>query len=72
MEPVAGTGKGGPRPPLPSSTGRQPLDFEALYEEHFSFVWRTARRLGVPERAADDVVQDVFLVLHRRLDDYDG
>jgi RNA polymerase sigma-70 factor (ECF subfamily) len=49
----------------------EPLDFDALYDEHFAFVWRTARRLGVPETAADDVVQDVFLVIHRRQDDYD-
>jgi RNA polymerase sigma-70 factor (ECF subfamily) len=49
-----------------------PLDFDAVYEEHFAFAWRTARRLGVPEAAADDVVQDVFLVVHRRLADYDG
>jgi RNA polymerase sigma-70 factor (ECF subfamily) len=50
----------------------EPLDFDALYDEHFDFVWRTARRLGVPEVAADDVVQDVFVVVHRRLGDYDG
>jgi RNA polymerase sigma-70 factor, ECF subfamily len=46
--------------------------FDAVYEEHFAFVWRTARRLGVPESAADDVVQDTFVVLHRRLAEYDG
>jgi RNA polymerase sigma-70 factor (ECF subfamily) len=51
---------------------RGQLDFDALYEEHFPLVWRTARRLGVPESAAADVVQDVFLVVHRRLADYDG
>jgi RNA polymerase sigma-70 factor (ECF subfamily) len=28
--------------------------------------------MGVPESAADDVVQNAFLVIHRRLDDYDG
>jgi RNA polymerase sigma-70 factor (ECF subfamily) len=46
--------------------------FPVLYEEHFELVWRTARRLGIPEPSADDVVQDVFLVLHRRLAEYDG
>lgn len=46
--------------------------FEDVYEEHFDLVWRTARRLGVPESAVDDVVQDAFLVLHRRLPEYDG
>jgi len=58
--------------PAPPCAGVGSLDFCAVYEEHFAFVWRTARRLGVPEGAADDVVQDVFLVVHRRLHDYDG
>lgn len=46
--------------------------FEEIYEEYFDLVWRVARRLGVPESAAEDVVQDTFIVLHRRLRDYDG
>jgi RNA polymerase sigma-70 factor (ECF subfamily) len=46
--------------------------FEQVYEASFDFVYRNARRLGVPESAADDVVQEVFLVLHRRLPEYDG
>lgn len=46
--------------------------FDEIYEEHFDFVWRTARRLGVPASAAADAAQDVFLVLHRRLPDFDG
>lgn len=57
------------------SEGERPRvrpSFDAVYEEHFDFVWRTARRLGVPESAADDVVQDTFVVLHRRLAEYDG
>ena len=46
--------------------------FAELYEEHFDFVWRAARRLGVPEASAEDAVQDSFVVLHRRLVEYDG
>jgi RNA polymerase sigma-70 factor (ECF subfamily) len=46
--------------------------FEQVYEEFFDFVYRNARRLGVPPSAADDVVQEVFVVLHRRLPEYDG
>jgi RNA polymerase sigma-70 factor (ECF subfamily) len=48
------------------------LDFERLYDEHVDFVWRSARRLGVSELAVDDVVQQTFLVVHRRLDDFEG
>ena len=47
-------------------------EFHVLYEEHFDLVWHTARRLGVPEASIDDVMQDVFLILHRRRDEYDG
>ncbi len=46
--------------------------FERVYDEFFDFVYRNARRLGVPPSAADDVVQEVFVVLHRRLAEYDG
>ena len=46
------------------------LVFESLYEEQFAFVWRTVRALGVPSAAVDDAVQEVFIVLHRRIPDY--
>ncbi len=65
-----------PRTPTPGASlpvpWNAPPDFDAVYDEHFALAWRTARRLGVPESAADDVVQDAFLVVHRRLADYDG
>jgi RNA polymerase sigma-70 factor, ECF subfamily len=48
------------------------LAFEGIYEQHVDFVWRSARRLGVDELAADDVVQQVFLVVHRRLGEFEG
>ncbi|EDM74559.1 hypothetical protein PPSIR1_29153 [Plesiocystis pacifica SIR-1] len=43
-----------------------------IYREHFAFVHRSLRRLGVPEHALDDACQDVFLVAARRLDDFEG
>ncbi|MEZ4297168.1 MAG: sigma-70 family RNA polymerase sigma factor [Polyangiaceae bacterium] len=39
----------------------------ALQEEHFEFLWRSLRRLGVPESDVDDAVQQVFLVAARRV-----
>jgi RNA polymerase sigma-70 factor, ECF subfamily len=42
-----------------------------VYRTHVDFVWRIVRRIGVPEEVVDDVVHDVFLVVQRRLDDYD-
>jgi RNA polymerase sigma-70 factor (ECF subfamily) len=54
--------------------GAAPADavpsFAAVYEAHVRFVWRTLRRLGVPDKDCDDAVQDVFLVVHRRLTDF--
>ena len=48
------------------------LHVEDIYETHFDFVWRTARRLGTPEAQLDDVVQEVFLVVQRRLPSFEG
>lgn len=42
-----------------------------LFREHADFVFRVVRRLGVADRDADDVVQEVFLVVHRRIGDYE-
>jgi len=48
------------------------LDFTSVYDQQFGFVWRSLRRLGVPERLLDDAAQDVFIVVHRRLRDFEG
>ena len=58
-----------PRPAHQPGAG---YNFTEVYEDYFSFVWRTVRRLGVAERSLDDAVQDVFLVVHRRLADFEG
>ncbi len=47
-------------------------EFREIYDQHFDFVYRSARRLGVPERSLDDAAQDVFLVVHRRLEGFEG
>jgi RNA polymerase sigma-70 factor (ECF subfamily) len=45
----------------------EPISLEVVYDAHFDFVWRSARRLGVPSAAIDDVVQEVFVIVHRKL-----
>lgn len=45
----------------------EPLVFAEVYDRAFPWVWRAARRLGVPTSSLDDVVQDVFVVVHRKL-----
>ena len=41
--------------------------FKAVYVQYFEFVWMSARRLGVDAAAMDDVVQEVFIVIHSKL-----
>jgi len=41
--------------------------FKAVYEQHFAFVWSSTRRFGVMPAAMDDVVQEVFMVIHGKL-----
>jgi RNA polymerase sigma-70 factor (ECF subfamily) len=48
------------------------MNFRELYDEHFRFVWRSLRRLGVPESDVADAVQDVFMVVYRRLSEFEG
>src|SRR5882724_13016294 len=42
-----------------------------VFSAHADFVWRSLRRLGVPAADVDDALQEVFLVVHRRLADYE-
>jgi RNA polymerase sigma-70 factor (ECF subfamily) len=51
---------------------KQVPSFDDLYRAQFAYVWRTLRRLGVPERDVEDVTHDVFVVVNRRLPDYDA
>lgn len=49
---------------------RVSLDFDSVYAEHFDFVWRNLRRLGVPESTLRDASQEVFLVVYRRIGEF--
>jgi RNA polymerase sigma-70 factor, ECF subfamily len=48
------------------------LHFREVYDEHFAFVWRSLRRLGIREDDASDLVQEVFVVVHRKLCEFEG
>jgi RNA polymerase sigma-70 factor, ECF subfamily len=49
-----------------------PPDLAAVYEAHFRYVWRCLRSLGAPDAQLDDALQDVFVVVQRRLPEFDG
>jgi RNA polymerase sigma-70 factor (ECF subfamily) len=71
-----------PSPPLRSSLaavgardvalGAAPASFDELYREYLPFVWRTVRRLGASDSAIEDVVQEIFVAVHRSLDTFEG
>lgn len=44
--------------------------FRALYDAHVAFVWRNLRRLGVMDRDVEDKCQEVFVVAHRRFEEF--
>lgn len=61
-----------PETAAPCRHSLTPHDFSRVYAEHAPQVWRVLRRLGVPESEVSDATQDVFLVVHRRLPEFEG
>jgi RNA polymerase sigma-70 factor (ECF subfamily) len=63
---------------VPHSSNKAPAEgpevpsLRAIFDEYSSFVWRTLKHLGVPERDIEDVCQEVFLVVHRKLAGFEG
>jgi RNA polymerase sigma-70 factor, ECF subfamily len=43
-----------------------------VYDAYAPFVWRSLQRMGVPESDLEDALQEVFIVVHRKLDQYDA
>ena len=64
-----------PRADHPLGVGSRPAAdadrdlFRKAFEEHARFVWRALLGLGVADADAADASQQVFVVLHGRLDD---
>jgi RNA polymerase sigma-70 factor (ECF subfamily) len=57
-------------PARPVTADRDRLS--SMFHHHYEFVWRSVRRLGVPEDAVDDAAQEVFVVASRKLDAIDA
>lgn len=49
-----------------------PPSLAHLYAQYFRYVWRCLRSLGVRDGALDDAIQDVFVVVQKKLPDFDG
>jgi RNA polymerase sigma-70 factor (ECF subfamily) len=57
-----------PRPAVAPIREAEPVSFAQIYREYAPRVNRWAARLGGPDCDAEDVVQEVFLVVSRKLD----
>jgi RNA polymerase sigma-70 factor (ECF subfamily) len=63
---------------FPPSTTRKPdslsapLDFRSIFETYGPFVARALRQLEVPSADRHDLSQEIFVIVHRRLHEYDG
>jgi RNA polymerase sigma-70 factor, ECF subfamily len=53
--------------PKPADRAR----FRALFEKELSYVWTSLRRLGIAEREREDLANEVFFRVYRRIDEYD-
>jgi RNA polymerase sigma-70 factor (ECF subfamily) len=65
--------KGGVEAAIPlQNVAAGALDVTAIHAAHADFVWSSLQRFGVRDADLEDALQEVFVVVHRRLDSYDG
>lgn len=60
------------RKPLEAFAAAEPLTFDRVYADHVQVVAHWGYRLGGPLMDVEDVVQDVFLTVHRELPQFRG
>ena len=59
-------------PSREASTAAPRLEFSSIYDQWFHHVAQWIRALGAPVSDVEDIAQEVFLVVQRRLADFDG
>jgi RNA polymerase sigma-70 factor (ECF subfamily) len=47
-------------------------DFAQVFDEHLDRVWRALHAMGVPAHQVEDAAQEVFLIVHDKLDTFEG
>lgn len=57
-----------------SATPSQALrpNLRTIFDEHAQYVIRTLRHLGIKEADVEDVAQEVFVTVHRKLPEFEG
>jgi RNA polymerase sigma-70 factor (ECF subfamily) len=58
--------------PEPRLAPAQVPAFAEVFRQYAPFVWRALRRLGVAEADVEDVCQEVFMVVARKLESFEG
>jgi RNA polymerase sigma-70 factor (ECF subfamily) len=58
--------------PAPGEGGLAKPDFDTLYETMVEYVWNAVCRMGVHGADAEDVVQEIFVIVYRRLHEFEG
>jgi len=60
-------------PPVSTAVAKvdRVASFRSMYDEHVDFVWRNLRRLGVAPADVEDRTQEVFVIAHRRFDQFE-
>ena len=53
-----------------ASASHSDIDLERIYVTQRDFVWLTLQRMGVQRADLEDVFQDVFMIVHKRLHSY--
>jgi len=71
MSPIAARSAPDAGEPAAASRSGTPT-FEAVYAEHAATVARWAARLGGPSADVEDITQEVFVVVNRRLNEFRG
>ena len=49
-----------------------PPSMRTIFDEHARYVIRTLRHLGISEADVEDVAQEVFVTVHRKLAEFEG
>jgi RNA polymerase sigma-70 factor (ECF subfamily) len=58
--------------PETSASAPDAPSFERIFADYAPLVWRALRRLGVAEADVEDVCQQVFITIDRRLGSFEG
>ncbi len=59
-------------PTFAANATREELSFDGVFRKYAPYAGRTLHWLGVPRASVEDVCQEVFIVVHRRLHEVDA